>query len=88
MNINENIDSVWDTRIYLADHNIRDMSVTDVLMTRAATNGYSHPRPRDPGMSTRSREGRGRGGGNGKDSRNVGWLLSGGAGGKPSVRNI
>ena len=26
------------------------MSVTDVLMTRAATNGYSHPRPRDPGM--------------------------------------
>ena len=39
-------------------------------------------------MSTRSREGRGRGCGNGKDSRNVGWLLSGGAGGKPSVRNI
>ena len=64
------------------------MSVTDVLMTRAASNGYSHPRPRDPGMSTRSREGRGRGCGNGKDSRNVGWLLSGGAGGKPSVRNI
>ena len=29
------------------------MSVTDVLMTRAATNGYSHPRPRDPGMVTR-----------------------------------
>ena len=61
------------------------MSVTDVLMTRAATNGYSHPRPRDPGMVTR---GRGRGCGNGKDSRNVGWLLSGAADGEPSVGNI
>ena len=67
------------------------MSVTDVLMTRAATNGYSHPRPRDPGMWLGERgPGRGRGCGNGKDSRNVGWLLSGSgaADGEPSVGNI
>ena len=29
---------------------IIDVSVTDVLMTQAAANGYSHPRPLDPGM--------------------------------------
>lgn len=47
------------------------------------------PVPGIPGCdSEREGRGRGRGCGNGKDSRNVGWLLSGAADGEPSVGNI
>lgn len=70
------------------DPGIGDMSVTDVLMTRAATNGYSHPRPWDPGMWTRERPGPGVGMGRIQEML-VGYSqLSGAADGEPSVGNI